>query len=58
VQEFEAPQISRKSAIEGGEVVSPRHRPPLTSKEIFLELISVGGWVDPRATVRPEGLCP
>jgi len=45
-------------AHEGGKVVSLTHRPPLPSqKEIFLVLISVRGWGNPRATVRPEGLC-
>jgi len=39
-------QISRQSAHEGSKVVSPTH-----------QLISVRGWVNPRAIVRPEGLC-
>jgi hypothetical protein len=49
-------QILRQSAHEGGKVVSPMHRPPYP-QEIFLILISVRDWVDPRAIVRPEGLC-
>jgi hypothetical protein len=49
-------QILWQSAHEGGKVVSPTHRPPLP-QVIFLVLISVRGWVEPRAIVRPEGLC-
>jgi len=50
-------QIRRQSAHEGGKVVSPTHRSPFTPQEIFLVLISVRGWVNPRALVRPERLC-
>ena len=39
-------RISRQSVQEGGKVV----------KEEFVVLIFVKGWVDPRATMRPEGL--
>jgi hypothetical protein len=50
------PQITRQSAYEGGTVVNPTHRPPLSQGNIS-GLISVRGWVDLRAIVRPEGLC-
>jgi hypothetical protein len=48
--------ILRQLVHEGGKIVSPRHLPPLP-QEIFLVLICARGWVDPRAIVRPEGLC-
>jgi len=48
-------QISKQSALEGGKVVSPTHRPPLP-QEIFLVLISVRCWVSPthRPPLPPE----
>ena len=51
-------QISRHSSHDGGKVVSPTPRPPLPPpQEIFLVLISARGYINPRAIVRPEGLC-
>jgi len=42
------------TAQDGGKVISLTHRPPLP-QEMLLVLISVRGWVDPRAIVRSEG---
>ena len=61
---WSGPESSRKlrfpdymtTAQDGGKVVSPTHRLPL-SQEILLVLISVRGWVDPRDIVRSEELC-
>jgi len=51
-------QISKKSAHEGGKVVSPTHRPPLPPGNIpGTTHFCYRGWVNPRVTVRPEGLC-
>ena len=50
-------QIARQSAHEGSKLDSPTHRSRLPSYEIFLVLISVRGWVSPRAIVQQEGLC-
>ena len=49
--------MSRQSAHEGSKVVKPYAPAFFIPKEIFLVLISVRGWVNPRSIVRPQGLC-
>jgi hypothetical protein len=44
-------QISRQSALEGCQPYAPAAFIP---QEIFLVLISIRGWIDPRAIVRPK----
>jgi hypothetical protein len=64
LQAWSGPEGSRKlrfpdfmtTAQDGGKVVSLTHQPPLP-QEIHLVIISVRGWIDPRAIVRTEGLC-
>jgi len=50
-------QISRKLGHEGGKVVSRTHRLPLPPRKLFLVLISLRGWVNPRAIMQLEELC-
>jgi len=63
LQACSGPEGSRKlrfpdlmtTAQDGGKVVSLTHRPPLP-QEMLLVLISIRGWIDPRAIVRSEGI--
>jgi hypothetical protein len=50
------PHFLNNRLTDGGEVVSLTRQRPFTPPGRFLVLISVRGWVDPRAIVRLEGL--
>ena len=49
--------MSRQSAHEGGNVISPTHRPRLPPRKYSWYAFLLEAESNPRATVRPEGLC-
>jgi hypothetical protein len=50
-------QILRQSAHEGSKYCQPYAPAAFTPQKLFVVLISVRGWVNPKAIVRPKRLC-